>query len=79
MKKENNVKIDGKIVQEKEYKFYVEKIAKEYKMSFLDACVYLIECYDIDPKVLASHITSSIKEKIKNECIELNKLKIKKA
>ena len=65
-------------VLEKDYRYYVENAVEELKMSFLDACVYVIEKYNIEPKVFASRIPQYIKEKIKYECIELNKLKIEK-
>lgn len=65
-------------ILEKDYRFYIEETVEKKKMSFLDACVYIIEKYNIDPKVFASRIPQYIKEKIKYECIELNKLKIDK-
>lgn len=65
-------------ILDRDYRFYVEDAVEKYNMTFLDACTYIIEKYNIEPKIFAQRIPQYIKDKIKYECIELNKLKIEK-
>lgn len=69
---------DVEEILEKDYRFYVENAVETLNVSFLDACVYVIEKYNIEPKTFASRIPQYIKEKIKYECIALNKIKMEK-
>ena len=63
---------------EKDYRFYIEEIVDKDQCSFLDACIKLIETYNIEPTVFASRIPKYIKNKIEEECAQLNKIKRKK-
>lgn len=69
---------ETKIELERDYRFYIEEIVEKDRCSFLDACVKIIEEKSIEPKVFASRIPQYIKNKIEEECAELNKIKRKK-
>lgn len=68
----------GEEILAKNYSAYVEKAVEKYGMTWLDACVYIIEKYNIDPKVFAQRIPDYIKDKIRYECIDLKKIKEEK-
>lgn len=66
------------IVLEKDYRYDIEEIVENKKCSFLDACIEIIEKRGIEPKVFASRIPQYIKNKIEEECVQMNKIKHKK-
>ncbi len=74
----NEQEITKPIELERDYRFYIEEIVEKDRCSFLDACVKLIETYNIEPKVFASRIPQYIKSKIEEECTQTNKIKHKK-
>ena len=72
------ITIDNPIELERDYRFYIEEIVEKDRCSFLDACVKILEEKNIEPKVFASRIPQYIKNKIEEECANLNKIKRKK-
>jgi len=62
----------------KEFSLKIESIVKEKRISYMDAIIWYCETNDLDVGTLNSMINKSLKEKIKNEAINLRMLKEKK-
>jgi hypothetical protein len=62
----------------KEFSLKIESIVKEKRISYMDAIIWYCEKNDLDVGTLNSMINKSLKEKIKNEAINLRMLKEKK-
>ena len=62
----------------KEFSLMIEGIVKEKRVSYMDAVVDYCEKNDIDLTTVNPMINKSLKEKIKNEAVNLKMLKEKK-
>jgi len=62
----------------KEFSLKIESIVKEKRISYMDAIIWYCDTNDLDVGTLNSMINKSLKEKIKNEAINLRMLKEKK-
>ena len=62
----------------KEFSLKIESIVKEKRISYMDAIIWYCETNDLDVGTLNSMINKSLKEKIKDEAINLRMLKEKK-
>jgi len=62
----------------KELSLKIESIVKEKRISYMDAIIWYCDTNDLDVGTLNSMINKSLKEKIKNEAINLRMLKEKK-
>jgi len=62
----------------KEFSLKIESIVKEKRITYMDAIIWYCETNDLDVGTLNSMINKSLKEKIKNEAINLRMLKEKK-
>jgi hypothetical protein len=62
----------------KEFSLKIESIVKEKRITYMDAIIWYCETNDLDVGTLNSMINKSLKEKIKNEAINLRMLKDKK-
>jgi hypothetical protein len=57
-----------------EFSLYIEKTARDQRVSHLDAVLEFCAKHMIDPTEVASKINKSLKEKIENDFRELNYL-----
>jgi hypothetical protein len=62
----------------KEFSLKIESIVKEKRISYMDAIIWYCDTNDLDVGTLNSMINKSLKEKIKNEAINLRMLKEKR-
>jgi hypothetical protein len=62
----------------KEFSLMIEGIVKEKRVTYMDAVVDYCEKNDIDLTTVNPMINKSLKEKIKNEAVNLKMLKEKK-
>ena len=62
----------------KEFSLKIENIAKEKKITYMDAVVWYCEQNDIDTGTVSNLISKSLKEKIKLEATNLKMLKFPK-
>ena len=62
----------------KEFSLKIESIVKEKRISYMDAIIWYCDTNDLDVGTVNSMINKSLKEKIKNEAINLRMLKEKK-
>ena len=62
----------------KEFSLKIESIVKEKRISYMDAIIWYCDTNDLDVGTLNSMINKSLKEKIKDEAINLRMLKEKK-
>ena len=62
----------------KEFSLKIESIVKEKRITYMDAIIWYCETNDLDVGTLNSMINKSLKEKIKDEAINLRMLKEKK-
>ena len=77
LKNDKDIKIpfEANFRKKNQCKCAVEYMVKKYKLSFFEACEYIIERYGLEPKSFFSKMPNNIKEKIKNECVKLHKVK----
>ena len=59
----------------KEFGLKIESIVKEKRISYIDAIVWYCDQNDIDTSSISSMINKSLKEKLKEEAINLRLLK----
>ena len=59
----------------KEFGLKIESIVKEKRISYIDAIVWYCDQNDIDTGSISSMINKSLKEKLKEEAINLRLLK----
>ena len=62
----------------KEFSLKIESIVKEKRISYMDAIIWYCDTNDLDVGTVNSMINKSLKEKIKDEAINLRMLKEKK-
>jgi hypothetical protein len=62
----------------KEFSLKIESIVKEKRISYMDAIIWYCDTNDLDVGTINSMINKSLKEKIKNEAINLRMLKEKR-
>ena len=62
----------------KEFSLKIESIVKEKRISYMDAIIWYCYTNDLDVGTINSMINKSLKEKIKNEAINLRMLKEKR-
>ena len=62
----------------KEFSLKIESIVKDKRITYMDAVIDYCNNNDIDLSTVNPMINKSLKEKIKNEAINLNMLKEKK-
>ena len=62
----------------KEFSLKIESIVKEKRITYMDAIIWYCDTNDLDVGTVNSMINKSLKEKIKNEAINLRMLKEKK-
>ena len=57
-----------------QYKFTlaIEKIKKDFDISYIDSIIYYCEEHDIELNIVDSLITPNLKEKLEAEAVELN-------
>ena len=66
------------IMNSKDFSLKIETLVKEKKISYMDAVILYCESNDIDVGTVNPMINKSLKEKIKNEAINLRMVKEKK-
>ena len=62
----------------KEFSLKIESIVKEKRISYMDAIIWYCDTNDLDVGTVNSMINKSLKEKIKDEAINLRMLKEKR-
>ena len=62
----------------KEFSLKIESIVKEKRITYMDAIIWYCDTNDLDVGTVNSMINKSLKEKIKNEAINLRMLKEKR-
>jgi len=62
----------------KEFSLKIESIVKEKRITYMDAIIWYCDTNDLDVGTVNSMINKSLKEKIKDEAINLRMLKEKK-
>lgn len=62
----------------KEFSLKIESIVKEKRITYMDAIIWYCDRNDLDVGTVNSMINKSLKEKIKDEAINLRMLKEKK-
>ena len=62
----------------KEFSLKIESIVREKRTSYMDAIIDYCKEIDVDVGTINSMVNQSLKEKIKNEAINLKMLKEKK-
>lgn len=73
----NKVKdeLDKKFLCSQKFAQDIEQIVKESKINYIDAIVHYCEENNIEVETVSKLISKPLKEKIKNDAIELNFLK----
>ena len=73
----NKVKdeLDKKFLCSQKFAQDIEQIVKESKINYIDAIVHYCEENNIEIETVSKLISKPLKEKIKNDAIELNFLK----
>jgi len=62
----------------KEFSLKIESIVKEKRITYMDAIIWYCDTNDLDVGTVNSMINKSLKEKIKDEAINLRMLKEKR-
>jgi hypothetical protein len=62
----------------KEFSLKIESIVKEKRISYMDAIIWYCDTNDLDVGTVNSMVNKSLKEKIKDEAMNLRMLKEKK-
>jgi hypothetical protein len=67
----------NKINNKKDFSIYIEQLAVEKNISFLDAVLHHCEKANMEPETAAKLLTPKVKESIEQEAASLNLLKEK--
>jgi|TARA_B100000965_G_scaffold175745_1_gene146534 hypothetical protein len=62
----------------KEFSLKIESVVKEKRVSYMDAIIDYCNLNDIDVGTVKAMVNKSLKEKIKNEAVNLKMLKEKR-
>ena len=62
----------------KEFSLKIESIVKEKRISYMDAIIWYCDTNDLDVGTVNSMVNKSLKEKIKDEAMNLRMLKEKR-
>jgi hypothetical protein len=62
----------------KEFSLKIESIVKEKRITYMDAIIWYCDTNDLDVGTVNSMVNKSLKEKIKDEAMNLRMLKEKK-
>ena len=54
------------------FTFAIEKIRKDFEMSYIDSIIYYCDEHDIELSIVDSLVTPNLKEKLEAEAVELN-------